>query len=123
MIKSPQTIFTGVPRGGGAEVCIDGIPFEYIVIATGNITEMQKKPWRVASFALSELVIDSMKINTVSRAFAKRRGAQIRLEPRGILAEESGFSFEFGGDHTPLLLSCYTTLLANYKKRVKLDRP
>ena len=33
MIKSPQTIFTGVPRGGGAEVCIDGIPFEYIVIA------------------------------------------------------------------------------------------
>ena len=38
-----------------------------------------------------------MKINTVSRAFAKRRGAQIRLEPRGILAEESGFSFEFGG--------------------------
>jgi hypothetical protein len=52
MIKSPQTIFTGVPRGGGAEVCIDGIPFEYIVIATGNITEMQKKTMEGSEFCL-----------------------------------------------------------------------
>ena len=53
MIKSPQTIFTGVPRGGGAEVCIDGIPFEYIVIqCNGKYNGDAKKTMEGSEFCL-----------------------------------------------------------------------
>ena len=40
-------------------------------------------------------------------------GSFIRLDFR-----ESGFSFEFGGGHTPPPLSCYATLLVRSKAGV-----